>query len=259
MEENQLYLTEPDRKETIRTVRNGLPGLSLGERTYMNYSIVGDNMPAVVCKLEAGEKMITEKGAMAWMSPNMHMETSAGGIGKAFGRMFSGESMFQNVYTAERGPGEIAFASSFPGTIIAVEVTPDRPIIAQKTAFLAATEGVELSVYFQRKGMSGFFAGEGFIMQKISGSGMVFLEIDGSAKTYDLGPGQQLVADTGYIAMVDGSVSIDVQTVKGAKNVLFGGEGLFNTVVTGPGRVVLQTMPLSSLVSLIISKIPPKN
>lgn len=225
----------------------------------MNYTIHGDSMPAVICHLETGEKMITERGSMAWMTPNMVMETSAGGLSKAFGRMFSGESVFQNIYTASGGPGEIAFASSFPGTIIAFDIAPGQSLIAQKTAFLAATEGIELSTFFQKKGMSGFFSGEGFIMQKISGNGTVFLEIDGSAKEYTLAPGQQMVVDTGNLAFAESSVRIDVQSVKGAKNVLFGGEGLFHTVVTGPGKIVLQTMPLSSLVSLIASRIPTKS
>lgn len=224
----------------------------------MNYTIHGDNMPAVICHLEAGEKMITERGSMAWMTSNMVMDTTAGGLGKAFGRMFSGESVFQNIYTASGGPGEIAFASSFPGTIMAFELTPGKSLIAQKSAFLAATEGIELSVFFQKKGMSGFFSGEGFIMQKITGNGIVFLEIDGSAKEYTLAPGQQMIVDTGNLAFAESSVQVDVQSVKGAKNVLFGGEGLFHTVVTGPGKVVLQTMPISGLVSLIASKIPSK-
>ena len=198
----------------------------------MEYQIQGEMMPVVICKLDAGETMITEKGSMAWMSPNMEMNTTAGGIGKAFGRMFSGESIFQNRYTAKGGPGLIAFASSFPGSVRAVEITPDRPVIVQKTAFLASTEGVELSVFFQKKMGAGFFGGEGFIMQKLSGRGMAFLEIDGHAVEYELAAGQKLVVDTGNLAMVDPTCSIDIQTVKGAKNVLFGGEGLFNTVVT---------------------------
>lgn len=224
----------------------------------MNYQIQGEPMPVVICNLEPGETMITEKGSMVWMTPNMEMNTSAGGIGKAFGRMFSGESMFQNRYTPKNGAGMIAFASSFPGSIRAIEVTPGCPIIAQKSAFLAATEGVELSIHFQKKLAAGFFGGEGFIMQKISGSGIVFLELDGSAVEYDLAAGQQLIVDTGNLAMVTGGCSIDVQTVKGVKNVLFGGEGLFNTVVTGPGRVTLQTMPLSSFAHSVASVMPNK-
>ena len=224
----------------------------------MEYQIQGEMMPVVICKLDAGETMITEKGSMAWMSPNMEMNTTAGGIGKAFGRMFSGESIFQNRYTAKGGSGLIAFASSFPGSIRAVEITPDKPLIVQKTAFLASTEGVELSVFFQKKMGAGFFGGEGFIMQKLSGRGMAFLEIDGHAVEYELTAGQKLVVDTGNLAMVDPTCSIDIQTVKGAKNVLFGGEGLFNTVVTGPGRVVLQTMPISNFAGAIAAILPSK-
>lgn len=224
----------------------------------MKYTIQGESMPVVTCELEAGESMITESGSMAWMSPNMQMKTNAGGLGKVFGRMFSGESIFQNVYTAVGGAGMITFASSFAGAIRAVEITPDRPIIAQKSAFLAATSGVELSVFFQKKLGAGFFGGEGFIMQKISGSGIVFLEIDGSAIEYDLAAGQQLIVDTGYLAMASESCKIDVQSVKGVKNALFGGEGLFNTVETGPGKVVLQTMPLSKFVNTVIAHIPTK-
>ena len=225
----------------------------------MKYEVKGEPMGVVICHVEDGEKMITESGSMVWMSPNMEMTTSAGGsFGKMLGRMFSGEKLFQNIYTA-RGSGMIAFASSFPGSIVAVEVTPDKPVIAQKSAFLAATSGVELSVHMQKKIGAGLFGGEGFIMQKLSGHGLAFLEIDGSAVEYDLGKGEQLIVDTGNLAMVDGSVDIDIQQVKGAKNVLFGGEGLFNTILTGPGHVTLQTMPLSSLIGLISAHLPTKN
>ncbi|MCI8870014.1 MAG: TIGR00266 family protein [Lawsonibacter sp.] len=222
----------------------------------MQYKIIGEPMPVVVCDLNGGESMITEKGSMVWMSPNMEMQTSAGGIGKAFGRMFSGESMFQNIYTAQGGPGMIAFASSFPGSIRVVEITPDRPVVVQKSGFLAAEPGVELSVFFQKKAGAGFFGGEGFIMQKLSGHGTAFLEIDGSSVEYTLGPGQQIIVDTGNLAMIDATCSIDVQSVKGMKNVLFGGEGLFNTVVTGPGRVTLQTMPISNFAGAVASVLP---
>ena len=222
----------------------------------MRYNITGEPMPVVICDVESGESMITEKGSMVWMSPNMEMQTSAGGIGKAFGRMFSGESMFQNIYTARGGQGMIAFASSFPGSIRAVEITPDRPIVVQKSGFLASEKGVELSVFFQKKATAGFFGGEGFILQKLSGYGTAFLEIDGSAVEYNLQPGQQIVVDTGNLAMLDATCSVDVQTVKGVKNVLFGGEGLFNTVVTGPGRVVLQTMPINNFAASIAAILP---
>ena len=209
-------------------------------------------MPVVICELAPNEQMITERGSMSWMSPNMKMETTSnGGFGKAFGRAFSGESMFQNRYTAMGGPGMIAFASSFPGEIRAIQVTPDHPVIVQKRAFLACTPGVELSVHFQKKLGAGFFGGEGFIMQRLSGSGIAFVEIDGAVMEYNLQPGQQLIVDTGYLAMMDATCQMDVKTVSGVKNVLFGGEGLFNTVVTGPGKILLQTMPISAIASLL--------
>ncbi len=225
----------------------------------MRYEITGDNAPAVICHLENGEAMITQGGGMAWMSPNMEMQTSGGGsLGKALGRMFSGEKVFQNIYTA-RGDGMIAFAPSFPGQIIALDITPSQPMILQKRAFLASERGIELSVYFQKKGMVGFFGGEGFIMQKVSGNGTVFIEIDGSAVSYNLGAGEKLVVDTGSIAAMDATCSMDVQTIKGAKNVLLGGEGLFNTVITGPGKVILQTVSFTGLVNTIAASIPSSN
>lgn len=215
----------------------------------MRYQIIGEPMPIVECQLSQGESMITERGSMCWMSPNMRMATGAGGLGKAFGRMFSGESMFQNTYTAEGGAGMISFASSFPGSIRAIDVAPGREIVVQKSGFLASEVGVELSIFFQKKASTGLFGGEGFILQRLSGQGTAFVEIDGYAVEYELAPGQQMVIDTGYLAMCDASCSIDVQGVKGVKNALFGGEGLFNTVVTGPGKIVLQTMPISSFAS----------
>ena len=225
----------------------------------MRYKIQGDPMPVVICELDAGETMITERGSMVWMSPNMKMETNAGGIGKALGRIFSGESIFQNRYTAQGGPGLIAFASSFPGNIRAVEIGPGKNLIAQKSSFLASTAGVELAVHFHKRLGAGFFGGEGFIMQKLSGNGIAFVEIDGSAVEYDLAAGQSMIVDTGNLAIADETVKIDVQTVKGAKNVLFGGEGLFNTIVTGPGKVTLQTMPLSSFAGMVAASIPSKD
>ena len=225
----------------------------------MRYEIKGEPMPVVICELESGETIISESGAMSWMSPNMEMQTSGGGAGKIFGRMLSGENLFQNHYTARGGTGMIAFASSFPGSIRAIEISPANPIVVQKRSFLACTPGVELSTFFQKKLGAGFFGGEGFIMQKLSGSGLAFVEIDGSAVEYELAPGQQMVIDTGYLAMMDAGVRMDIQQVKGVKNVLFGGESLFNTVVTGPGRILLQTMPMSTFAGIIASTLPTKN
>lgn len=218
----------------------------------MNYRIEGTPLPVVVCELSSGETMITERGSMSWMSPNMQMETTTnGGVGKAFGRMFAGEAMFQNRYTAVGGNGMIAFASSFPGSILAIEITPDKPIICQKKSFLAATTGVELSIHFRKKFSTGFFGGEGFIMQRLSGNGLAFIEIDGHAVEYDLAVGQQIIVDTGYLATMDATCTMEIQSVPGLKNKFFGGEGFFNTVITGPGKVTLQTMPISSVASAI--------
>ncbi len=225
----------------------------------MKYQIKGEPMPVVICQLEDGESVICESGAMSWMSPNLEVETSGGGAGKVFGRMFSGEGMFQNRYTARKGAGMIAFASKFPGDIRAVEITRDSPVICQKGAFLASTEGVELSVAFQQKFSTGLFGGEGFIMQKLSGNGTAFIEIDGSTIEYNLEPGQQMLIDTGYLAMMDATVKMEIQKIKGLKNVMLGGEGLFNTLVTGPGRVVIQTMPISGFAAFIASLLPRKS
>ena len=214
----------------------------------MRYEILGETLPVVICQLEGGEKMITEGGGMSWMSPNMLMETTTnGGLGKAFGRMFSGEKMFQNVYTAQGGNGMIAFASSFPGSIKAYEIAPGQEMVFQKSAFLAGEAGVELSVFFNKKFSSGLFGGEGFIMQKISGHGTVFAEFDGHVVEYELQPGQQIVVDTGHLAAMTATCQMEIKSVPGVKNMLFGGEGLFNTVISGPGKVWLQTMPISNV------------
>ena len=222
----------------------------------MRYEIKGGSFPVVICTLENGEKMITEKGSMAWMSPNMQMETKGGGLGKMFSKAFSGESMFQNHYTARGGAGLIAFTSSFPGQIKVLTVEPGREMIVQKSAFLASEAGVNLSIHFQKRLGAGLFGGEGFIMQKLSGNGIAFVEIDGDLIEYELKPGQKLVVDTGNVAGFEPSVQMDIQTVPGAKNMLFGGEGIFNTVLTGPGRVWLQTMPIYNVANAIRPYIP---
>ena len=218
----------------------------------MRYQIQGETLPVVICELEGGEKMITEGGGMAWMSPNMKMETSTnGGVGKAFGRMFSGESIFQNNYTALGGPGMIAFASSFPGSIRAFEISPGNEMVFQKSAFLAGEAGVDVSIFFNKKVGAGLFGGEGFIMQKFSGNGTVFAEFDGHVVEYELQAGQQIVVDSGHLAGITASCSMEIRSVPGVKNMLFGGEGFFNTVITGPGRIWLQTMPISNVAAVL--------
>lgn len=222
----------------------------------MRYEILGESLPVVICYLEAGESVHNESGSMVWMSANMKMETVAGGAGKVFGRIFSGEKLFQNRYTAMGSDGLIAFASSFPGKILAVEVTPTRPVILQKSAFLAGTIGVELSMFFTKKFSSGLFGGEGFVMQKVTGNGTVFVEIDGFPVTYDLKHGESMIVDTGNLAMMEASCSMEVKMVPGMKNMLFGGEGVFNTEVTGPGKVTFQSMPISTVAQTLIPYMP---
>ena len=225
----------------------------------MKYEIKGAPMPVVIMNLEGGEQVKCQQGGMSWMSPNMKMSTNAGGsVGKAFGRMFSGESMFQNVYTSEGGPGLFAVCSSLPGEILPIQITPTHSIVAQKTAFLASEMGVNMSVHFQKKASAGFFGGEGFILQKFTGAGMVFLEIDGSVIEYNLDPGQRLVIDTGNFGAMEDTVQVSVEAVKGVGNALFGGEGFFNTVLTGPGKVWLQTMPKNVLANAVAPFISTK-
>lgn len=224
----------------------------------MRYEITGGAFPVVICHLEDRERMITERGSMVWMSPNMNMETSGGGLGKMFSRAFSGESIFQNIYTA-RGQGLIAFGSSFPGKIMPLNIGPGQEMILQKNAFLASESTVELSIHFSRKLGAGFFGGEGFIMQRLSGRGVAFAEIDGELVEYTLAPGQQIVVDTGNVAGFEPTVSMDIQQVPGLKNMFLGGEGVFNTLLTGPGKVWLQTMPISNVAMAIRPFIPTGN
>lgn len=226
----------------------------------MEYKIEGAPLPVVICQLQARETMVTERGSMSWMSPNMQMETtSGGGLGKALGRMFAGDSLFLNRYTAQGGPGLIAFASSFPGDIRAFEIGPGRDMIVQKRGFLAAESTVDLSVHFQKKLGAGFFGGEGFIMQRLSGCGVAFVEFDGHVVEYELRAGQSIIVDTGYLAAMESTCSMEIQAVPGVKNALFGGEGIFNTVVRGPGRVYLQSMPVYAVAGAIRPYIPTGN
>ena len=223
----------------------------------IKYEIEGGSLPVVICYPQPGQTLCTQNGAMSWMSPNMEMVTSSGGgFRKALGRLFSGDSLFINEYTPIGGEGMIAFAASFPGRIIPFEVTPGNGIIVQKSGFLAMEKGLDLSIYFQKKLGSGLFGGEGFIMQKATGTGTLFMEIDGYCKEYELGYGESIIVDTGYLAAMSESCTMDIQSVRGVKNVLFGGEGFFNTKVTGPGKVYIQSMPIINTASKLIPYLP---
>jgi len=225
----------------------------------MRYSIEGGSLPVVLIQLDPGETILSEAGGRTWMKGNIITDTRAeGGLGKSLGRVFSGESLFMTRYTA-RGPAEIGFASSFPGKILAMELQAGQSIICQKSSFLCGAGNLELSIHFKKKVGAGLFGGEGFIMQRITGPGLVFLELDGHCKEYTLLPGEKLVCDTGVLAVMEETCSMDVQMVSGAKNIFFGGEGLIDTVVTGPGKVWLQSMTVPKLASLIAPYIVTKN
>ena len=224
----------------------------------MKYSIEGGTLPAVLIQLDPGETILSEVGARTWSRGQVATETKAeGGVGKSIGRLLTGESLFMSRYTAQ-SPAEIAFSSSFPGSIVARELQAGQSIVCQKSAFLCATAGVELAVHFQKKLGAGLAGGEGFIMQRVTGPGVVFLEVDGYCQEYDLQPGEPLICDTGVLAIMDATCQMDVQMVKGVKNMLFGGEGLFDTVITGPGKVHLQTMTIAKLAKLMIPFMPFK-
>ena len=214
----------------------------------IKYEIEGGSLPVLICYPEAGQTIVTQRGAMSWMSPNMIMDTNTGGgLKKMIGRMFTGESLFMNEYTAEGGDGTIAMAATLPGRIIPFEVTPGNAIVVQKGGFLAMEKGLEMSVFFQKRIGAGFFGGEGFLMQRISGNGMVFVEIDGYCKEYELKEGETIILDTGYLAAMSETCTMDIQSVSGIKNVFLGGEGLFHTRVSGPGKVYVQSMPVQQL------------
>ena len=220
----------------------------------MRYDIKHQPFTILTLNMEAGESIKCQSGAMAWMSPGIHMETKTGGLGGMFKKALVGESLALNHYIADR-TGELTLAKHCPGDIMAFNIS-ETPIIAQKTSFLASTEGVNMEIYLQKKGAVGFFGGEGFLMQKYTGSGYAWLEIDGAVEMRELAAGEQLIVDSGYVAAMDVTCSMDIQQIKGFTNVLMGGEGLFNTIVTGPGRVWLQTMPINSLAMSLYAYMP---
>ena len=224
----------------------------------MQYKIFGGNLPAVTITFERGESIYTQSGGMTWMSDGFEMDTNMkGGLMRGLGRMLSGESLFLASYTATVPGAEMTLASTFPGNIIVFELDGTRDIVCQKSAFLCATPGVTLSATATRA-KAGFFGGEGFIMQHITGTGLVFLELDGTVVEKVLAPGERLKVDTGNVAAFEGSVTYTVETVRGFKNVLFGGEGLFLSVLQGPGRVYLQTINMPSFVGKILPFLPKK-
>lgn len=225
----------------------------------MEYEIRGGAFPIVVCKLQKGETLKNETGAMAFMSSGMKMETSTGGgLIKGLGRALAGDTIFLNYFTAEEDNQEIGFSACTPGKIMPIKLNGSNTIIGQKNAFLAAENGVDIDIYFKKKLGAGIFGGEGFVLQKFTGNGIVFLEVDGEVIERDLQPGEKILVDPGHIAAMEETVDFDIERVKGAKNILFG-EGLFFSKLEGPGKVWIQTMPISKLAEAIIPFIPNNN
>jgi len=220
----------------------------------MQFSIEG-NYPVLRCLLNRGETIKTSAGAMSWMSDGFDLEVKSGGLRKGIARMFSGESLFLNYYTATKDNQEIVFASSLPGQIKHIKMEGQR-IIAQKSAYLASEVSVEFETVFTKRFSSGLLGGEGFILQKFSGYGDLFLEADGSLYEYDLRPGESMLVDQGHVFLFEESVSYDIETIRGMKNILFGGEGMFLVRLTGPGRVILQSMPIANLAAKIVPYVP---
>ena len=218
----------------------------------MEYKIIGDAFPVLICQPNVGEKVITQRGGMSWRTAGFEMATNAtGGFMKGLRRSLAGGSIFQNHYTATEANQEIAFGLTFPGEIKRFDITEGNDIIAQKNAFIACTENVGIDMHFNRKLGAGLFAGEGFILERFAGDGMVFVEIDGKSHEYDLAAGEHILIDCGYLAAMEPTVTFDIETVKGVKNVLLGGEGLFLGRLTGPGKVWLQTLPITGIQRLI--------
>lgn len=222
----------------------------------MEYEIKGGSFPIVVCTLQKGETLKNETGAMAFMTSGMKMDTNTGGgLIKGLGRALSGDTLFLNYFTAESDNEQIGFSACTPGKIMAIQLNGSNTIIGQKNAFLAAENSVDVDIYFKKSLGAGIFGGEGFVLQKFSGNGIVFLEVDGEVIEKDLQPGETLLLDPGHVAAMDETVSFDIQRVKGAKNILFG-EGLFFSKLTGPGKVWIQTMPISKLAEALIPFMP---
>lgn len=225
----------------------------------MEYRIDGEDMPSLEIKLKQSESVYTESGGMAWMRGDINMQTEGtGGIGAMFGRALAGESMFLTTYTCKGTNATITFTPESPGTILPIELKSGESIIAQKDAFMVAEEGVQLEMHFRKKMGAGLFGGEGFILQKLTGPGLVFVEIAGEVREYTLRDGETMKVDSGHIAMYEPTINYDIERVKGVKNILFGGEGLFLGTLTGPGKIWLQTMPLSNLAGAIRRFIPSK-
>lgn len=226
----------------------------------MEYNLLGKTVPTVEITLNKGEAMYSQKGGMSWQTEGITMRTNAkGGVMKSLGRMFAGESIFMNTYTSEVDGAKIAFATTVPGDIVAVNIGkhPDG-FMLQKGAFLCAQPSVDVKVAFTKKISAGFFGGEGFVIQKASGTGTLFLEVDGDPVIKKLAPGEVLKVDTGNVVGFESTVSYEVEMIKGLGNIFLGGEGLFLTKLTGPGKVIIQSQNFGDFAGKVLSLLPKR-
>ncbi len=250
---SEAYTNVPGQRLDIPDPAVALSGTTMGGA---NYKVLGAIMQTVVMHLRAGQTVYTETGALSWMQEGIRMDTNMrGGLGGILGRVFTGESLFVANFTAERDNAMIAFSAEFPGKIIPLNLAQGQSIIAQRDSFLVAEKSVNMAVQFQRR-FGAFFGGEGLLMQRFDGPGTVFAALDGEVVEYTLNPGERLKVDTGHVALFEPSVDFSVELVKGFKNILFGGEGLLFATLTGPGRVWLQSMPMSKLAGAIAQYLP---
>ena len=250
---SEAYTNVPGQRLDIPDPVVAISGTTMGGA---NYKVLGTIMQTVVMHLRAGQTVYTETGALSWMQEGIRMDTNMrGGLGGILGRVFTGESLFVANFTAERDNAMIAFSAEFPGKIIPLNLAQGQSIIAQRDSFLVAEKSVNMAVQFQRR-FGAFFGGEGLLMQRFDGPGTVFVALDGEVVEYTLGPGERLKVDTGHVALFEPSVEFSVELVKGFKNILFGGEGLLFATLTGPGRVWLQSMPMSKLAGAIAQYLP---
>ncbi len=225
----------------------------------MEYKIHGTVMQTLDVHLQKGEAIYTESGGMAWMRGDIKMSTgSRGGVMAGLGRMLSGESLFLTTYTCQSANGLVVFTPEAPGKILAIPLRGGQTLICQKDAFMCAEDSVKLEMHFRKKLGAGLFGGEGFILQKVTGPGTAFMEIPGEVREYTLGAGEEMKVDPGHIALFEPSVNYDITRVKGLKNVFFSGEGLFLASMKGPGKIWLQTLPLSNLAAKLARYMPAK-
>ncbi len=223
----------------------------------LKYQIIGTTLQAVVLELQAGQAVYSEAGSMSWMSGNVDMEAkSGGGLGKMLGRLITGESLFVVDYTCSSGTGLVAFSNDFPGKVVPIELAAGQSLVVQKDSFMCAEKTINLEIHWQKRLGAGFFGGEGFLLQRLTGPGLFFAELDGEIVEYTLEAGQVLKVDPGHVAMFEPTVDFDVEMVRGIKTILFGGEGLFLARLRGPGRIWLQTMPMTNLVAAVARYMP---